>query len=88
MAYAWVEIQRRSACAACQPARLRHGDVGEALERPPSGSEPSRTLPLRPGDEVIVGLADGVLLRGALLAYLLPLFLLLAGALLGQAAFG
>jgi sigma-E factor negative regulatory protein RseC len=42
---------------------------------------------LRPGDEVIVGLADGVLLRGALLAYLLPVLLLLAGALLGDAAF-
>lgn len=44
-------------------------------------------LSLQPGDEVIVGLADGVLLRGALLAYLLPLALLLAGALLGEAAF-
>lgn len=44
-------------------------------------------LPLRSGDEVIVGLADGVLLRGALLAYLLPLVLMLAGALLGDAAF-
>ena len=44
-------------------------------------------LLLQPGDEVMVGLADGVLLRGALLAYLLPLALLLAGALLGEAVF-
>lgn len=44
-------------------------------------------LPLRPGDEVVVGMVDGVLLRGALLAYLLPLMALFAGAILGQAAF-
>ena len=36
---------------------------------------------------MIVGLAEGALLRGSLLVYLLPLALLLAGALLGQAAF-
>jgi len=36
---------------------------------------------------VIVGVADGMLLRGALLAYLLPLMLLFAGAILGQTAF-
>jgi sigma-E factor negative regulatory protein RseC len=42
---------------------------------------------LQPGDVVTIGLADGVVLRGAALAYLLPLVLLLAGALLGQTAF-
>jgi len=42
---------------------------------------------VQPGDAVMVGLAEGALLRGALLVYLLPLALLLAGALLGQAAF-
>jgi sigma-E factor negative regulatory protein RseC len=56
------------------------------------GDRPSRvraisTLPLQPGDTVMVGLAEGALLRGSLLVYLLPLTLLLAGALLGQAAF-
>ena len=44
-------------------------------------------LPLRPGEMVIVGLAEGALLRGSLLVYLSPIVLLLAGALLGQAAF-
>ena len=36
---------------------------------------------------VVVEAGDGVLLRGALLAYSLPLLLLLAGALLGQVTF-
>lgn len=86
--YVWVEIQRRSACGACQAS----GGCGTATLAKAWGIRSMRTralstLSLQPGDEVIVGLADGVLLRGALLAYLLPLALLLAGALLGQAAF-
>jgi len=86
--YAWVEIQRRSACGSCQAS----DGCGTALLAKAWGVRSMRTralsaLSLQPGDEVIVGLADGVLLRGALLAYLLPLALLLAGALLGQTAF-
>lgn len=45
------------------------------------------TLSLQTGDSVIIGLAEGALLRGSLLVYLLPMALLLVGALLGQAAF-
>lgn len=86
--YAWVEIQRRSACGSCQAS----DGCGTATLAKAWGIRSMRTralskLSLQPGDEVIVGLADGVLLRGALLAYLLPLVLLLAGAMLGQAAF-
>jgi sigma-E factor negative regulatory protein RseC len=87
--HAWVEIQRRSACGACHAG---DGCGTAALAKIWSGRRVRvravTKLPLRPGDAVIVGLADGVLLRGALLAYLLPLALLLAGALLGQAALG
>ena len=86
--YVWVEIQRRSACGSCQAS----DGCGTAALAKAWGVRSMRTralstLSLQPGDEVIVGLADGVLLRGALLAYLLPLVLLLAGAMLGQAAF-
>ncbi len=86
--YAWVEIQRRSACGGCQAG---DGCATAALAKIWSGGQVRvraiSELSLQPGDAVIVGLADGVLLRGALLAYLLPLALLLAGALLGQAVF-
>jgi sigma-E factor negative regulatory protein RseC len=86
--YAWVEIEGRSACGACHAG---DGCGTAALAKVWSGRRVRiravAGLPLRPGDEVIVGLADGVLLRGALLAYLLPVLLLLGGALLGDAAF-
>jgi sigma-E factor negative regulatory protein RseC len=86
--YAWVETQRRSACGACAAS----GGCGTAVLAKAWGDRRSRvravsTLPLQSGDTVIVGLAEGALLRGSLLVYLLPLVLLLAGALLGQAAF-
>lgn len=86
--YVWVETQRRSACGACST----NESCGTAtLAKVWSGRRTRiralSELPLHPGDEVIVGLAEGALLRGAVLAYLLPLALLLAGALLGQAVF-
>lgn len=86
--YAWLDIQRRSACGACHAG---DGCGTAVLAKVWSGRRirvrAIAELPLRQGDQVVVGLADGVLLRGALLAYLPPLALLLAGALLGDAAF-
>jgi len=77
--HAWVEIQRRSACGSCAASE---GCGTAALGKLWSGRRIRvRAIaeePLRVGDEVCVGLADGVLLRGALLAYSLPLFLLRA----------
>ncbi|MCP5197618.1 MAG: SoxR reducing system RseC family protein [Gammaproteobacteria bacterium] len=87
--YAWVEIQRRSACGSCHAnddcstAALAKLWSGRRMQRARAIS----SLPLQAGDDVIVGLADGVLLRGALLAYLLPLALMLAGAMLGGSVF-
>lgn len=86
--YAWLEIQRRSACGGCHAS----DGCGAAALAKVWGGKRMRVralsdLPLRPGDEVIVGMADGALLRGALLAYLLPLASLFAGAILGQATF-
>lgn len=86
--YAWVETRQRSACGACSASE----GCGTAALARLWGERRARVraisaLPLQSGDAVIVGLAEGALLRGALLVYLLPLALLLAGALLGQAAF-
>ncbi len=86
--YVWLDIRRQSACGSCHAS----GGCGTAALAKVWGGKSTRVraiseLPLQAGDAVIVGLADGVLLRGALLAYLLPVVLLLAGALLGESAF-
>ena len=87
--YAWLEIRRQTACGGCQT----QGGCGTAVLAKVWHGKTLRVralsaLALQPGDEVVVGMADGVLLRGALLVYLLPVILLLVGAMLGQAAFG
>ncbi|GAA0791065.1 hypothetical protein GCM10009109_19510 [Marinobacterium sediminicola] len=40
---------------------------------------------VEPGQQVVIGLEEGSLVRASLLLYLLPLALLIAGALLGSA---
>ncbi len=86
--YALVEVQRASACASCHS----QSSCGSAALAQVWGNKSLRTravsnLSLQPGDRVVVGMADGVLLRGALLVYLLPIVLLIAGALLAQLSF-
>jgi sigma-E factor negative regulatory protein RseC len=44
-------------------------------------------LSLSPGDRVVIGVADGSVLKSALRVYGLPLILMLAGALLAQVAY-
>ena len=86
--YAWVETQRRSACGACSASDgCGTGTLAKVWGERRVRVRAISTWPLRPGDAVIVGLAEGALLGGSLLVYLLPIVLLLAGALLGQAAF-
>ncbi|MFZ1325526.1 MAG: SoxR reducing system RseC family protein [Candidatus Contendobacter sp.] len=85
----WVETQRQSACAGCS-AKTGCGTAalsqlwGQRRTRTPALS----MLPLQVGDTVSVAVAEGAVLRGAWVIYFLPIALLLAGALLGQAVFG
>ncbi|MEA1051696.1 SoxR reducing system RseC family protein [Lamprobacter modestohalophilus] len=80
-----VEIVRRSTCGACS---ARSGCGVSLLDRV-LGRRPQRLLladklKVRPGDEVIVGIPEGALLKAAVVAYMVPLFGLLAGAILGD----
>ncbi|MEA3640042.1 MAG: SoxR reducing system RseC family protein [Lamprobacter sp.] len=80
-----VEIVRRSTCGACS---ARSGCGVSLLDRV-LGRRPQRLLlvdklKVRAGDEVIVGIPEGALLKAAVAAYMVPLVGLLAGALLGD----
>ena len=84
----WVETQRPSACGQC----ATQSGCGVAVLGAFQGQRRTRmqvvsTVPLQVGDTVLLGLAEGVLLRGALVLYGLPIGLLLVGAVLGQLAF-
>ena len=81
----WVETLRRSACESCS---ARNGCGHKLLDSERAGSR-ARLRVLNPdlllctGDQVVLGIPEGALVRGALMIYLMPLALLFAGALLG-----
>lgn len=85
---AWVTSKAPSSCGACAGkgcgsstfSRFWHPDEPEYRVHNPIGAVA--------GDTVVVGLPDGSLLRAALASYVMPLLLLLAGALLGKTLFG
>ncbi len=87
---AWVRTEAPSSCGACGGrgcgsslyARLLHPREPEyPVENP---------IAARPGEAVVVGVGDGAVLSAALSAYLVPLALLVGGAVLaapwGEAA--
>lgn len=80
---AWVRTESPSSCGACGGkgcgsstfARLLHPREPEYAVLNPIASEA--------GESVVVGIEEGALLRAAVSGYLMPLLLLLLGALLG-----
>lgn len=82
---AWIETVRANSCQSCS---ARQGCGHAVLDRNAAGSRArirvtsERTLNV--GDQVVVGIPEHALLKGALMVYLLPLVCLFAGALLGS----
>lgn len=80
---AWVETQRKAVCDTCSVNK----GCGTAVISKALGDKRSRIkvlngdLPLRVGDEVVIGLQEQALLRGSLIVYGLPLMLMMAAAL-------
>jgi positive regulator of sigma E activity len=81
----WVATQRTGDCGgsgACATAAL--GRLWN--RRDPAPLCVPTGLPLQPGDEVMLAIAEHALLQGALRVYLLSLIALLLGALAGPLA--
>ena len=85
----WVETRRRSTCSGCAAEK----GCGTAALSKVLGNR--RTLvrvladmPLRVGDQVVIGIAEQALVRGSLAVYAVPLLLLLLGAVIGDMGAG
>jgi sigma-E factor negative regulatory protein RseC len=82
----WVETVRASACAAC---RARQGCGHSLLNRRAGGERARLKIATEQNfdtdDTVVIGVPERALLHGALWVYGMPLALLFAGALLGDA---
>lgn len=92
--YAWIRAAGAgNACGACaRKEGCKTAGTGTVLDG--SLAQPARLLRLlntiqaRPGDAVVICVADGVVLRAVWLAYGVPLLLALAGAMLAGALTG
>ncbi len=87
---AWLEPEQSASCGSCAASSTcgakGYGTLASRIEAR------AFTLPntddFRAGDRVVVGIAQGSLVRGALLAYGLPLLCAWVGAAVAQSAFG
>ena len=80
----WVQAVEPSGCGTCGGQGCSSRRIAELFQRKPRNFLVDCDLALAPGDRVVVGIADGRVLKSALRAYGLPLALMLAGALLAQ----
>lgn len=85
--FAWVETARRSSCSGCAASSGCGTSVvaklfGEGTNR----FRVSDGLGVEVGDQVVIGIADSALTRASLLAYMLPLLVLMLTAFAAQTA--
>ncbi|MBW8369833.1 MAG: SoxR reducing system RseC family protein [Thiobacillus sp.] len=80
----WVRAVEPSGCGTCGGQGCSTRRIAELFQRKPRLFLVDCDLSLAPGDRIVVGIAQGSVLRSALRVYGLPLALMLAGALLAQ----
>lgn len=81
----WVQaVEPSQGCGSCGGRGCSTRRIAELFQRRPRHFLVDCDLAIAPGDRVVVGIADGSVLRGAFRAYGLPLALMLGGALLSQ----
>lgn len=81
---AWVHADSGSGCNGCSASgACGTALLGRALGRPAQQLRVDNPAGLPPGTPVVLGMAPGALLLGAVLTYLFPLVGLLIGGVLG-----
>lgn len=88
--WAWVACRRQVECARCAEGRGCGGGVlgrllGDRLHKVRAAIG---EVEVRPGDQVLIGLGEDVVLRAAAVVYLLPLLAALAGAVVASSLAG
>lgn len=82
---AWVETQRQTACGSCAANKgCGTTALAKVLGNRMARLRALNTAQAKVGDEVIVGLEEGVLLRGSLAIYIVPLLLMLLMGATGE----
>ncbi|MET0065471.1 MAG: SoxR reducing system RseC family protein [Candidatus Thiodiazotropha sp.] len=80
--FAVVETQQQAACGSCQSAGGCSTSVLAGLfKRRDNELRVLNTLDVRPGEQVVIGVQERALVKISLLAYLMPLIGMIAGAI-------
>ncbi|HUW25615.1 MAG TPA: SoxR reducing system RseC family protein [Gallionella sp.] len=82
--YAFVQSKQGSSCGQCSGKGCGSGKLSQLFSNKPRQFRVDNSVNAAVGDEVIVSVAEGAVLRGIGLVYLLPLLLLFMGATLGS----
>ncbi|MEJ2427273.1 MAG: SoxR reducing system RseC family protein [Candidatus Thiodiazotropha sp.] len=83
--FAVVETQQQAACGSCQSAGSCSTSVLSGLfKRHDNEMRVLNTLDVHPGERVIIGVQERALVKLSLLAYLMPLVGLIAGAIVAD----
>lgn len=78
---AWVETSRRSACGGCSASRgCGTSVVSQLFATRQNRFQVSDPIGVEVNDQVVIGIAESTLTQASLLAYLLPLVLLILSA--------
>ncbi|MCR4298460.1 MAG: SoxR reducing system RseC family protein, partial [Gallionella sp.] len=78
--YAFVQANQGNGCGQCSGKGCGTGKLSQLFCSKPRQFQVDNPVNAGVGDEVIVSVAEGAVLRGIGLVYLLPLLLLLTGA--------
>ena len=83
--YAWVQTQRSTACDSCSAQKgCGTSTLGKVIGRQYTQVRALNSSGAQVGDEVMVGLAEDMLLKSSLAVYLVPIVLMLMGGVLGD----
>ena len=83
--WAQVECRRTSACGHChQQSSCGMGTIAKAMPGSPQLLEVPITEPVTVGQQVRIGIPERSLLTSAFMVYMVPLFFLLCGCVLGK----
>lgn len=84
--FAWIETYRKTACQSCSVNKgCGTGALSDYLGKRMDKVKVLNPIGARIGDKVVVGLQESALLRGSLAIYLVPLVLMMMGAVMGGA---
>lgn len=87
--YAIVEAERQAGCGRCDSAGgCAQDTLGKLFGTPRRRFRALNPALARPGEEVTIVIEDGAVLRSAVVMYLVPLALLVAGAIGGALIMG